>query len=577
MEDARSDLTKYAVASLGVEQITVSDTSNNIHTKIRELVAESVGSREEGESFAVVNLTKVLERLELWHERFPMIVPVVPVKVNPDPVTLKLFVKAGVEFDIASTVELEQVLKAGAKPEQIHISTTSQLPGHMRYAHRNGLTHSQFDSVGELDKFVKYWPNAELLLRVHVPHNGSVSKTGEKYGCSLEDAPALLQAAKDRSIIVVGTHFHVGCLIDNVDAYLDGLARSRKVFDTGNSMGFKMHVVNIGGGFSIYDGLPMGISKHDFVTRSVKLAEALKTTFPEEGMVFHAEPGTYMNMSATSIVTPVIKVVQAGCVQKAWVSDSIYGALCGVAWAGFGDILRNEMRVLNTEEGPEKKEDGGKQPTIVYGVTCDWEDVILNGVEMPALQEGAVLVWHHAGAYCLPCACDFNGFRFSSMPRKYVVEEPSQYRRDGFRVRYQVKKVPDKGLGLVLKQDVKKGEVIYAFEPDGRTHFVHNEASATAKLAGMKSDQARAFFLNHIFGWRGEMIELIGDCMFMNHDKVSVLEVAPDDRTWIAARDLKAGDEIVDNYSQYENPQWYIDLCKKYEVEWAGLVSERYS
>ena len=37
-----------------------------------------------------------------------------------------------------------------------------------------------------------------------------------------------------------------------------------------------------------------------------------------------------------------------------------------------------------------------------------------------------------------------------------------------------------------------------------------------------------------------------------------------------------AGEEIIDDYGTYENPEWYVDLCKEHEVTWAGRVAELY-
>jgi hypothetical protein len=52
---------------------------------------------------------------------------------------------------------------------------------------------------------------------------------------------------------------------------------------------------------------------------------------------------------------------------------------------------------------------------------------------------------------------------------------------------------------------------------------------------------------------------------------------APDDETdCFAARDVAAGEEITDDYGQYENPAYYVELCRQYDVEWAGRVAELY-
>ncbi len=52
---------------------------------------------------------------------------------------------------------------------------------------------------------------------------------------------------------------------------------------------------------------------------------------------------------------------------------------------------------------------------------------------------------------------------------------------------------------------------------------------------------------------------------------------APDDEMdCFAVRDIEEGEEITDDYGQYENPDYYVALCKEYNVEWAGRVAELY-
>ena len=146
----------------------------------------------------------------------------------------------------------------------------------------------------------------------------------------------------------------------------------------------------------------------------------------------------------------------------------------------------------------------------------------------------------------------------------------------GFHVPYKVAHVPGKGWGLVLQAQVKKGQVVWTFQAEGETHVIHTEESVRSKLETLAHLAQRRFFLNHIFGWEDKMIELVGDCKFMNHSSKPVIRVEDDGRTWVAVRDLAAGEEIVDDYGTFYSPQWYIDLCNENDVESAQEVADRY-
>ena len=134
-----------------------------------------------------------------------------------------------------------------------------------------------------------------------------------------------------------------------------------------------------------------------------------------------------------------------------------------------------------------------------------------------------------------------------------------------------------KGLGIVVNQPlIKKGDIIWKFEGEGITHNIITEQVAKKKINKYTIDE-KQYFLNHIFGWNGHIYELIGDCKFMNHSVNPSLITYDGGNSWVASRDLYHGDELTDNYGTFDNPEWYIELCQQYDVEWAGKVSELYS
>ena len=67
------------------------------------------------------------------------------------------------------------------------------------------------------------------------------------------------------------------------------------------------------------------------------------------------------------------------------------------------------------------------------------------------------------------------------------------------------------------------------------------------------------------------------DLRLRGFDIVPIGREPHDDWDCFAARDVAVGEELTDDYSKYANPEWYVELCKQYGVEWAGLVAEKYS
>eukprot|EP00299_Pterocystis_sp_00344_P012003 c5698_g1_i1.p1 GENE.c5698_g1_i1~~c5698_g1_i1.p1 ORF type:complete len:186 (-),score=36.77 c5698_g1_i1:7-528(-) len=169
----------------------------------------------------------------------------------------------------------------------------------------------------------------------------------------------------------------------------------------------------------------------------------------------------------------------------------------------------------------------------------------------------------------------------------------------GFVVKYSVEDCPPKGKGLVAQQFIPKGTLIWNGDAPGATRIL-TESQVLAEIAEMDSTQA-GYFLNHIYSFNGVMTECIGDAKLWNHSAtpntgsievlqemhIKPLELLHDGSTIdlkhipsdanYAIRDIHVSEEITDDYAWYDNPQWYIDLCVKYNVEHAGLVAERYS
>ena len=128
--------------------------------------AERAAREHDGGSFALTNLSSVLEQYHLWQTTMPGVEPYYPVKVNPDRQILKLVAAIGGGFDVASEHEIREVLAVGAQPAKLIFSHTVKMEKDMRAARELGVKFSIVDSVEEVEKHKRAWPEAKLLLRI---------------------------------------------------------------------------------------------------------------------------------------------------------------------------------------------------------------------------------------------------------------------------------------------------------------------------------------------------------------------------------------------------------------------------
>lgn len=85
-------------------------------------------------------------------------------------------------------------------------------------------------------------------------------------------------------------------------AFVDAIQNARIIMDYGIKLGFKMNILDIGGGFPGN----IGTEKH-FSEIAIAVNQALDENFPKDGSIrIIAEPGRYYVASAYTLATNVI-------------------------------------------------------------------------------------------------------------------------------------------------------------------------------------------------------------------------------------------------------------------------------
>src|SRR5438270_8916410 len=95
------------------------------------------------------------------------------VKANPAPAILKLLVELGACFDVASVVETEAVLAAGATPDRISYGNTIKKESEIAAAFGLGVTMFAIDCEAEVEKVARAAPGARVVCRIHCDNAGA--------------------------------------------------------------------------------------------------------------------------------------------------------------------------------------------------------------------------------------------------------------------------------------------------------------------------------------------------------------------------------------------------------------------
>lgn len=343
---------------------------------------------------------------------------------------VQLLASLGCGFDCASKQEIQQVLDVGVDPSRIIYANPCKQASFIRYSAQQNVSRMTFDNAEELFKIKKYYPDAELVLRILTDDSMSLCQLGLKFGAPLHTVQHLLETAKELNLNVVGVSFHVGsgCLDEN--AFGDAVVRAKNVFDQAKSMGYDFKFLDVGGGFpgaDVKDGIT-------FEKVAAVLGPIVDRLFPKDIRVI-AEPGRYYVASAFTLTANIIgrrtnmALIEQSVDSSAssqvttttttnpeymyYVNDGMYGSFNCIIF----DHQVVHPKVLMKDElftfGQDLPE--AQYESSVWGPTCDSIDCLNKSVRLPKLEPGDWLYYENMGAYTICAASQFNGFRKSEV------------------------------------------------------------------------------------------------------------------------------------------------------------------
>jgi ornithine decarboxylase len=331
------------------------------------------------------------------------------VKANPAPEILKMLTALGSCFDVASVIETEAVLAAGATPDRISYGNTIKKETEIAAAFRLGVTLFAVDCEAEVEKVARAAPGSRVVCRIHCDGSGSEWPLSRKFGCEPDYAADILEYAHKLGLVPYGVSFHVGSQQHNVEAWDRALASTAAIFRTCAERGINLSMVNLGGGFPA-----------KYVRKTPKLESYGRA-------IFRALRKHFGNSIPETIVEPGRALVgNAGIIEAEVVLIAKRSPEDDVRWV-YLDIGKFHGLVETIDESiryPIKtKKDGDEMaPCIIAGPTCDSVDVLYEKTPYPlpiSLAIGDKVLIEAAGAY----TATYSSVGFNGYPplRQYVI------------------------------------------------------------------------------------------------------------------------------------------------------------
>jgi len=319
-------------------------------------------------------------------------------KPLPHPDVVDILLSEGAHFDLATSGEVDLVQSRGVPAERCIHTHPIKRDGDIRYALTRGVDTFVVDNVDELRKFIPYCNSTRLMLRVSFRSPDAKVDLSRKFGCTPDQVPELLYAARAMGLNMYGLCFHVGSQTLDPRQFVLAIDCCNDLIRTARREGHDLRVLDIGGGFPVpYDTTVPAIDA--FCEPIREALERLPTIIQ-----VYAEPGRFICAQAVTSVSSVMGRAQRDGRWWYYLDDGLYGSFSGQLY----DHTTYPLSVLDVE--------GPLESSVLAGPTCDSIDVIAEDILLPRLNVGDLIIGHCMGAYTMASATDFNFF-----PRATVV------------------------------------------------------------------------------------------------------------------------------------------------------------
>lgn len=344
------------------------------------------------------------------------------VKANNNLKILQHFQSLGCGAVLVSGNELKLVLHAGFDPARCIFNGNGKQLEELVFAAQEGVlvnVDSEFDLRHIIDAARITKNQVKVLLRINPDVDPQVhpyvatGNKNSKFGIRNERLQWFLDEVKKhpKELSLVGTHCHLGSTITKVDIFRDAALLMVQYIDQIRMQGFNIKYLNIGGGLGIdyrHDG--------SVIPAPMDLINTVRELVLSRGLTLIIEPGRSLIANSAAFVNHVTGVKTNGNKNFIVINGSM------------SELIRPSL--YNTYQHIELVAPPSGDAKVctfdVVGPVCESADFLGKERELPTPSEGAGLVVHDAGAYCMSMASTYN---LKMRPPEYWVESDGSLKK----------------------------------------------------------------------------------------------------------------------------------------------------
>ena len=309
---------------------------------------------------------------------------------------LQLLREMGSCIDAVSIQEVQLALHAGYSPDQIFFTPNGVSLEEIEEVSALGV-QINIDNLSILEQFGPKHPNVPVCIRIN-PHvmaggnaNISVGHIDSKFGISVHQLPHLVRIVENTKMKIAGIHMHTGSDILDIEVFLYA---AEILFDAARN--FKdLEFLDFGSGFKV------PYKKDDIETDIEELGRKLSKRFnafcKEYGkdLTLIFEPGKFLVSEAGYFLAKVNVVKQT--------TSTVFAGID----SGFNHLIRpmfyGSQHHIENISNPKGKE----RFYSVVGYICE-TDTFANNRRISEINEGDILCFRNAGAYCFSMSSNYN-------------------------------------------------------------------------------------------------------------------------------------------------------------------------
>lgn len=309
---------------------------------------------------------------------------------------LKFLKNLGSGLDTVSIQEVQLGLLAGFKAQDIIFTPNGVSLEEIEEVAKLGV-QINIDNLSILEQFGSKHPDIPVCIRIN-PHvmaggntNISVGHIDSKFGISIHQIPHILRIVENTKMHINGIHMHTGSDILDIDVFLYA---SEILFETAKN--FKsLEFIDFGSGFKV------PYKKGDIETNIEELGKKLSSRFNEfcksygKELTLAFEPGKFLVSEAGFFLAKVNVVKQTTSTVFAQVDS------------GFNHLIRPMLYGSQHEIVNISNPEGRERFYSVVGYICE-TDTFANNRRINEINEGDILAFKNAGAYCFTMASNYN-------------------------------------------------------------------------------------------------------------------------------------------------------------------------